>query len=126
MGGMVASRKKNCAYGSLDSIVCIKGGMSLPVVTCHNRPPKKNRGKVTASRGWFWHILDEWTNFADFWRWGLLNLWQGFGVIHTEKFIKNPYICTLHVHNHFYNYDYSITQKLNACVDARWKHGSGS
>ncbi len=22
-------------------IVCIKGGMSLPVVTCHNRPPKK-------------------------------------------------------------------------------------
>ena len=106
-------------------IVCIKGGMSLPVVTCHNRPPQ-NRGKVTASRGWFWLSLDEWTNFADFWRWGLLNLWQGFGVIHTEKFIKNPYICTLHVHNHFYNYDYSITQKLNACVDARWKHGSGS
>ena len=126
MGGMVASRKKNCAYGSLDSIVCIKGGISLPVVICHNRPPKKNRGKVTASRGWFWLSLDEWTNFADFWRWGLLNLWQGFGVIHTEKFIKNPYICTLHVHNHFYNYDYSITQKLNACVDARWKHGSGS
>ena len=81
---------------------------------------------MTASRGWFWLILDEWTNFADFWRWGLLNLWQGFGVIHTEKFIKNPYICTLHVHNHFYDYDYSITQKLNACVDARWKHGSGS
>ena len=99
------------------------------VPTCGDLPqptPKKNRSKVTASRGWFWHILDEWTNFADFWRWGLLNLWQGFGVIHTEKFIKNPYICTLHVHNHFYNYDYSITQKLNACVDARWKHGSGS
>ena len=26
-----ASPKKNCAYGSLDCIVCIKGGMSLPV-----------------------------------------------------------------------------------------------
>ena len=36
-----ASPKKNCAYGSLDSIVCIKGGISLPVVICHNRPPKK-------------------------------------------------------------------------------------
>ena len=33
-----ASPKKNCAYGSPDSIVCIKGGMSLPVVACHNRP----------------------------------------------------------------------------------------
>ena len=52
-----ASPKKNCAYGSLDSIVSIKGGMSLPVVTCHNRPPKKNRGKVTASRGWFWLVF---------------------------------------------------------------------
>ena len=26
-----ASPKKNCAYGSLDCIVCIMGGMSLPV-----------------------------------------------------------------------------------------------
>ena len=33
-----ASRKKNCAYGSLDNIVCINGGMSLPVVAFHNRP----------------------------------------------------------------------------------------
>ena len=24
-------------------IVCIKGGMSLPMVTCHNLPPKKSR-----------------------------------------------------------------------------------
>ena len=33
-----ASPKKNCAYGSLDNIVCINGGMSLPVVAFHNRP----------------------------------------------------------------------------------------
>ena len=38
-----ASPKKNCAYGSLDSVVCIKGGMSLPVVTCHNLPQKKSQ-----------------------------------------------------------------------------------
>ena len=38
-----ASPKKNCAYSSLDSIVCIKGGMSLPAVTCHNRPSEAHR-----------------------------------------------------------------------------------
>ena len=38
-----ASPKKNYAYSSLDSIVCIKGGMSLPVVACHNRPSKVHR-----------------------------------------------------------------------------------
>ena len=36
LGGMEekkksASPKKNCGYGSLDSIVCIMGGVSLPV-----------------------------------------------------------------------------------------------
>ena len=38
---MVASRKKNYAYSKKWRIVCIKGGMFLPVVTCHNLPPKK-------------------------------------------------------------------------------------
>ena len=33
-----ASPKKNCAYGLHDSIVCIKGGISLPVDSRHNRP----------------------------------------------------------------------------------------
>ena len=37
----VGFAEKNCAYGSLDSIVSIKGGMFLPVVTCHNLPPQK-------------------------------------------------------------------------------------
>ena len=39
----VGFAEKNCAYGSLDSIVCIKGGMSLPVVTCHNLPQKESQ-----------------------------------------------------------------------------------
>ena len=33
-----ASPKKNCACREKWRIVCIKGGMSLPVVACHNRP----------------------------------------------------------------------------------------
>ena len=33
-----ASPKKNCACRKKWRIVCIKGGMSLPVVACHNRP----------------------------------------------------------------------------------------
>ena len=51
-GGMVAlvgwkrtksrlRRKKTAPDAKKWRIVCIKGGMSLPVVTCHNRPPQK-------------------------------------------------------------------------------------
>ncbi|MDD5818596.1 MAG: hypothetical protein PUE05_08790 [bacterium] len=49
-----ASPKKNCAYGSPDSIVCIKGGMFLLVVTCHNRPSETHCSgcrSLTASGG---------------------------------------------------------------------------
>ena len=38
-----APPKKNCACRKKWRIVCIKGGMSLPVVTCHNRPSEDHR-----------------------------------------------------------------------------------
>ena len=38
-----ASPKKNCGYRKQLGIVRIKGGIFLPVVTCHNRPSEAHR-----------------------------------------------------------------------------------
>ena len=43
-----APPKKNCACRKKWRIVCIKGGMSLPVVTCHNRPSPRLTALATA------------------------------------------------------------------------------
>ena len=40
-----ASPKKNFAYSKKWRIVCIKGGMPLPVMTCHNRPSETHRSR---------------------------------------------------------------------------------
>ncbi|MGM9838577.1 MAG: hypothetical protein ACI307_00715 [Sodaliphilus sp.] len=45
-----APPKKNCAGRKKWRIVCIKGGIFLPVVTCHNRPSEAHRSGFAISK----------------------------------------------------------------------------